>query len=313
MACRETKKIIADVRCLKVQGACAVAQVSLRALVLEAENSKAKTVKALYSELEKASIEIANARPTEPLVRNTIRNILTYIGFQIKMKKISNPKQLVALLKEKEGKYFEEMETAKNLIADCGSKLIPKKAHILTHCHSSTVMEIIKRAHAMGKDIKVTCTETRPRFQGRLTAKELRDAGIPVRMIVDSAVKNFLIEIDIVVVGADAITATGDLVNKIGTHGIAALAFDMDIPLYSAAELHKFDPLTKFGCDEQIEERDVHEVVDNLDEFRGVEIRNPAFDKTPAKYIEGYITEEGLIPPQSLPHIFQIREGKELE
>ncbi|MQK95693.1 ribose 1,5-bisphosphate isomerase, partial [Escherichia coli] len=91
----------------------------------------------------------------------------------------------------------------------------------LTHCNSSTAIAVIKRAHEVGKEIKVFATESRPRLQGYITAKQLKEAGIDVTVIVDSAVRYFMNEIDCVIVGADTITANGALINKIGTSQIA--------------------------------------------------------------------------------------------
>jgi len=144
----------------------------------------------------------------------------------------------------------------------------------------------------------VVCCETRPRWQGRITAEELANAGMDVTLTVDMGVNKFMKKADMVIVGADAVTAMGDLINKVGTSALARLARMNDVSFYSAAELYKYDPLTIYGAREAIEERDPKEVWEKPP--KGVKISNPAFDATAARYINGYITEMGVVPPQAL-------------
>jgi len=209
---------------------------------------------------------------------------------------IANLKKLMA---NEEKEYLVNVERNAKRIAEFGAKEIPKDAIVLVHCHSSTLMGILKRAYDLDKKIKVICTETRPKYQGHITAKELSEYGLDVTMIVDSAAESVMHKVDLVMVGADAITSKGDLINKIGTAGIAHLAYSHDIKVYSAAELHKYDPLTLWGEMERIEERDAKEIADQK-EFPKVTISNPAFDLTPAKFISAYVTELGVVAPQSL-------------
>ncbi len=158
-------------------------------------------------------------------------------------------------------------------------------------------MEIFRRAKLEGKKFSVVCTETRPVNQGLLTAKEIAKMRIPVTLIVDSAARTFMKKCDLVVIGADAITSTGDVVNKIGSSNIALIAEDLKKPFYVAAGTHKIDPATAQGFLEPIEERPEKEVTKKI---KGVKIRNPAFDAVPARRITGIITELGVMPPQSV-------------
>jgi ribose 1,5-bisphosphate isomerase len=151
----------------------------------------------------------------------------------------------------------------------------------------------------LGRSPSAICLETRPRFQGRITAKELSEHGIPTTMVVDSAVESVIREATMALVGADSVLSTGDLINKIGTATVAQVAYDAEVPFLCCAELYKFDPLTLFGRVTQIEQRDPKEVADPK-EFSKVAIRNPAFDRTPAKHISAYVTEKGVVSPQSL-------------
>ena len=121
---------------------------------------------------------------------------------------------------------------------------------------------ILQKAKLDGKTFEVVCTESRPVFQGRITAKEMLDAGIKTTMIVDSAVRHFMNEVDLVFVGADAITSEGNVINKIGTSMVALAAREARTPFYVVSELLKFDPVTIHGDYEKIEERSPKEVWD---------------------------------------------------
>ena len=172
---------------------------------------------------------------------------------------------------------------------------------VFTHCHSSTVTHLLSKAKKDGKRFEVVCTETRPVFQGRITAKEMLALGVKATFIVDSAARSFMRDVDIVIVGADAITSEGNVINKIGTGTIALLAHEARKPFYVVAELLKFDPATACGEYEKIEERSPDEVW--KDAPKALNVRNPAFDVTRRDFIHGIICEEGIIPPHSVKEV----------
>jgi len=146
----------------------------------------------------------------------------------------------------------------------------------------------------------VFATEVRPRNQGLLTIRALNDAGIPTNFIVDSAVRSFISDIDLVIVGADAVTVNGAVVNKIGTSQVAHSAAEARVNVLVAAETYKFAPRTITGELIEIEERPAQEVLPDevARTLPHVTVRNPAFDVTPADYIDLIVTEAGAIPPQ---------------
>ena len=285
-------EIAKNIKSLKIQGARRIAEAALKALDIQLTCSAAETNNELYSELASVADLIASQRPTEPMLRNTLRSVLASSGQEKEMGLLK--KQLRKFVKS----YFSEVEKNVSKLAHYGSQAIQDNSTVLVHCHSNTVIKTIKNAHDIGKKIKVICTETRPRQQGHMTAEELADYGIDTTLIVDSAAGYFLKEVDIAIVGADAITAVGDLINKVGTRNIAELCYNRSIPLYCAAELYKYDPVTQWGVIEKIEQRDPKEIVGNKKVRFKVE--NPAFDFTPAKYITGYITEKGIVSPALL-------------
>ena len=141
--------------------------------------------------------------------------------------------------------------------------------------------------------------EVRPRGQGLVTIRTLNDAGIRTNYIVDSAVRYFINDVDLVIVGADAISVNGAVVNKIGTAQIAHAAHEARTNVIVAAETYKFAPRTILGELIEIEERDPAEVLsrEEAEKLPFVRVRNPAFDVTPAEYVDLIVTEQGAIPP----------------
>jgi ribose 1,5-bisphosphate isomerase len=282
---------------LKVQGARNVAIAALKAVEGTAKESKSKTKNSFLVELSEVKAVLFASRATEPLMRNAIRYVIQAVASS---NKTAVP-ELVDLVSQVTSQFLEHLEISKAKIASIGSKRISNHSRVLTHCHSSTVMNMLKKAKQEGKTFEVVCTESRPVFQGRLTAKEILDAGIKTTMIVDSAVRYFMNEVDFVVVGADAITSEGNIINKIGTSMVALAAKEARTPFYVATELLKFDPVTVLGSYERIEERSPEEVWDSP--LHGLIIRNPAFDVTRRDFIHGIICEEGIIPPQAISEL----------
>jgi ribose 1,5-bisphosphate isomerase len=282
---------------LEIQGARNVAIAAIKSVEAGVKESKAKTKQTFLKELSEAQTVLFSSRSTEPLMRNAV----LYVVQAVETSPKTEVSELVETVSQVSAQFLRQLERSKEQIAAVGSKRISDGSMVLTHCHSSTVMNILKKAKADGKRFEVVCTESRPVFQGRLTAKELLDAGIKTTMIVDSAVRHFINEVDFVVVGADAITSEGNVVNKIGTSMVALAASEARTPFYVATELLKFDPITVLGAYEPIEERNPKEVWDTTP--LGLIIRNPAFDVTRRDFIHGLICEEGIIAPYAVSEL----------
>jgi ribose 1,5-bisphosphate isomerase len=257
----------------------------------------AKTRQEFMIELSDARDVLFASRSTEPLMRNAVRWIISQVGDSGKEKVDPLAEGVVSSA----GRFLSDLEASKERIAEIGSKRIRDGMVVFTHCHSSTVTNILRKAKEDGKTFEVICTETRPVFQGRITAKELLSFGIKTTFIVDSAARSFIRNADIVIVGADAITSEGNIINKIGTGTIALVAHEARKPFYVVAELLKFDPATVCGEYEKIEERSPDEVWKDAPEK--LEIHNPAFDVTRRNFIHGIICEEGIIPPHAVSEV----------
>jgi len=286
---------------LEIQGARNVAIAAVEATEALARRTKTRSKKEFLKELSAAKKILFSSRETEPLMRNAVRFIVNQVE-KSNEKAIGKLVQTVSLTSQK---FLEDLENSKDRIAEIGSRRIRDNSVILTHCHSSTVTHLLKKARQQGKVFGVICTETRPAYQGRITAKEMLDLGVKTTFIVDSAARFFMNRVDLVIVGADAITSEGNVVNKIGSSTIALVAHEARTPLYVVSELLKFDPETMYGDYEKIEERGADEVWKSAP--TSLVIRNPAFDVTRRDFIHGIICEEGIISPHSITEVMHRR------
>ena len=281
------------IRKLEIQGARNAAIAAIKTIEVLAKHTKAKNKTEFLKELANAKEILFATRETEPLMRNAIRWILN----RVDKNNSKRVKDIAKTVSSSANQFLNNLERSREEIATIGANRIRNGSVIFTHCHSSTVTYMLQKAKLQGKIFEVICTETRPVFQGRKTAKEMLDLDLKTTMVVDSASRHFMNRADIVLVGSDAITSEGNVINKIGTSLIALAAHEARTPFYVVSELLKFDPATIHGDYEKIEERDSSEIW--RDPPKKLIIRNPAFDVTRRDYIHGIICEEGIISPHS--------------
>ena len=212
---------------------------------------------------------------------------------------------------------FDEDLAANRAMGEHGAALIPQGARILTYCNTGalatsghgTALGVVRSSKS--KNISVIACETRPYLQGaRLTAWECVQEGIPCTLIADNMAGHLMSrgEVDVAIVGADRIAANGDVANKVGTYLKALAARDCDVPFYVAAPTTTFDLRAATGAVIPIEERGPNEVTKVYGRAASghtagvtitpadAEVRNWAFDVTPARLVSGFLTERGLIP-----------------
>lgn len=208
-------------------------------------------------------------------------------------------------------RLHRERDEGDRRLAALGAERFAPGDRALTHCNTGplatagygTALGVLRAAWEGERLASVWVDETRPLLQGaRLTAWELGRAGIPHRVVADSAAGGLMARglVDRVVVGADRIAANGDVANKVGTYPLAVLADRHDIPFYVAAPRSTIDPATPDGAAIPIEERDPAEVTTDADAF------NPAFDVTPAALVTAVFTEAGVLEPpyaEAIAHV----------
>ncbi|MCR6544209.1 S-methyl-5-thioribose-1-phosphate isomerase [Dehalobacterium formicoaceticum] len=301
--CTNYQDVVDAIKRLVVRGAPAIGAAAAYGMVLAAWSGSQKDSAAFHEELGHAARELAASRPTAV-------NLFWALD---RMKQRINPAQAPAmiyqtLLEEAHGILREDLILNQKM-GRLGQELIPQAGSILTHCNAGalatggygTALGVIRAAHEAGKKVQVFADETRPLLQGaRLTAFELMEENIPVTLITDSMAGSVMQKgwVDLVLVGADRITANGDVANKIGTYSLAVLAHAHGIPFYVAAPVSTFDLTLAAGEDIPIEERSPEEVR-NIFGFQSapldVPVFNPAFDVTPHHLISAIITEKGII------------------
>ena len=299
---------VADaIRTLVVRGAPAIGVAAAYGVVLAVRESRAATFDALLADLENAIKGLAATRPTAVNLfwaLERMRRVALGLAGQ-------TPQAVrVRLLAEADAIRTEDI-AANRAMGVHGAALVPARARILTHCNAGalatagygTALGVIRAAHEQGKVALVWVDETRPVMQGsRLTAWEMVQEGIPHRLIPDVAAGSVMArgEVDMVVTGADRITANGDTANKIGTYAVAVLARHHNVPFYVAAPFSTIDPSLASGGEIPIEERDAAEVRRTGTHQTAPDdspIYNPAFDVTPAALITAIITERGVFRP----------------
>jgi len=260
---------------------------------------------------EEAAEVLGNSRPTAQDLFYGINRVLSAI---------QSGKNALSVAENLADQYIE----ASRRIGKIGSALISKGMRINTHCNAGwlatvdwgTALAPVFYAHRQGKKPFVWVDETRPRCQGsRLTAFEMKEEGIEHAVIADNATGALISrgEVDMVIVGADRIARNGDIANKIGTYTSALAAKASGIPFYVAAPMATIDWDCSEGASIPIEERSEEEVshmfgwcesTGQMECIRiapeGSPVRNPAFDVTPAEFIDGIITEKGIVPPSRI-------------
>lgn len=297
----ELKINIQKIKNLEIQGATNVAKFGLKSFNLYTKSLDVTSRKNFLTKIEEASNRLKSIRPTEPCLRNGIQCVLN------KAKKILTDQ--VDTLKYAIDKNIESflrfLSNANDKIAKYGARRIVDNSTILTHCHSSAVIEILRKAYNDGKNIKVISSETRPLYQGRKTAKELSDIGIETTMIIDSAMRWIVRHkpIDLILIGADSITVEGTVLNKIGSKLLALAAEENNIPFYVAATMLKYNPESAFGDLEIIEMRNEKEIWE--DPPSNLKILNPAFETISRDLISALITEIGVFPPVLISEKFE--------
>ncbi|MFH0928998.1 MAG: S-methyl-5-thioribose-1-phosphate isomerase [Candidatus Aenigmatarchaeota archaeon] len=262
------------IRSLEIQGAKDIALESLK--FLRTLTNK----KGFGKDFDKAVRKLEKARPTAVVLHNCLEII----------RKDKNTKTIDRLLRQ--------LKQSDKEIALRGRNLIKNNSKIMTRCHSTEALALIKQAWKDGKKVKVYATETRPKWQGIKTANELAKLGIPVTLIVDSAMGFFIKDVDMVIVGTDAMRKEG-FVNKIGTYMLALLCKEHSKPLYVVGDTLKLDRRKKL----MIEERDPDEVY--VEHIKNLVVRNPAFDVTPWKYVKRVVTEKGIMTPGNVKKLLK--------
>ena len=318
--CKTIEDVGQAIKTMIIRGAPAIGVAAALGVSLGADTIEASSFDEFYSTMEKQCDQLGKARPTAVNLAWAI-NRMKQLAKDSKNLPIS---ELKARLKEEALTILTEDVSINKAMGQYGQTLVKNENVILTHCNAGalatagfgTALGVIRASMNAGKNIRVLANETRPFLQGaRLTAWELKEDNIPVKLITDSMCGFFMKnkKVDLVVVGADRIAANGDIANKIGTYMVAVLAKENNIPFYVAAPVSTLDLSLASGDEIPIEERSAEEVV-NINKIRvapeGIEVAHPAFDITPNKLVTAIITEEGIAYPPFIDSLKTMAQKK---
>lgn len=300
-------KIKEDIESIKIQGATNVAIAVITGIKLLLKQTKFKDYDDFINKVFSTGKMLAYARPNEPLAKNGVR----YIRYVLKVRHsgVREVDKLIELVLKTCDDYLKMIKVAKDLIVVNSKGVLEGKKGIFTHCHSTTAERVIIEHSHNHPDVKVACTETRPLYQGHITARNLVKAGVDTTLTVDNAGESFILgrdlfDVDIMLIGSDEILIDGSAINKVGSLGFALACKKGNVPAYVVASVLKVDPLTTFdGL--QIEHRSAKEVWENAPE--GLNLFNPAFDYIDKELITGFITEEGVLTRKDLKRVMQKR------
>jgi len=330
--CRDIEVLFEAIRTLAVRGAPAIGVSAAYGLVLAMQkltfsdglneglkvlaqsseylSSSRPTAVNLFWAMERVrrkAQEFVGSQPRARLPRARLPKV-SYGGQGLSGGQASAQELKEAVLAEANAIFQEDVEMCRR-IGQNGETFIKPNSGILTHCNAGalatagqgTALSVMFEAHKKGKKFTVYVDETRPLLQGaRLTAWELKQAGIDVTVICDSMAGWLMKQgkIDAVIIGADRIAANGDAANKIGTYSLSILAREHGVPFYIAAPSSTFDLDIRSGDEIPIEQREASEVTTFAKTQiapEGINVYNPAFDVTEACDIAAIITERGVI------------------
>jgi methylthioribose-1-phosphate isomerase len=304
VTCKTHEQVADVIRNMVVRGAPAIGVAAAMGIALGVNHSKAESSDELKRDLDQICDLIGQTRPTAVNLFWAIRRMQEKFE-RIRIRPLPQIKQ--DLVEEAQRMHAEDI-AANQAMGRHGATLMPSTGGVLTHCNAGalatagygTALGVIRAAVEQGKKIHVYADETRPFLQGsRLTAWELMKDGIPTTVISDNMAGAMMQQgkIGAIVVGADRIAANGDVANKIGTYTVAILAKEHEIPFYVAAPISTVDLACPDGSRIPIEQRNAKEMTHIGGKQvvpDGVEVENPAFDVTPAKYVAAIITEKGI-------------------
>ncbi len=301
------EEMIEAIRVLRIRGAPALGVAGAYGVALGARRIMAGTREELLAQLRPVADAVSAARPTAVNLSWGVKRVMDKAAAAAHRE----PEKIQNLILAEARRMQQEDVEANRRLGLFGAALLPDSATVLTHCNAGalatagygTALGVLRAAKELGKTLHVYVDETRPLLQGaRLTAWELVQEGISATLITDSMAGHIMHtkKVDAVIVGADRIAANGDVANKIGTYSVSVLAKENNVPFYVAAPLSTIDLSLASGDLIPIEERNPEEVT-SIGEIllapEGVNVANPAFDVTPARYVTAIITDRGVVYP----------------
>ena len=297
---KKIDEVCFDIRTIEIQGATNIARRGIGVLYDVIKISKFSDKNDLINFYKRSSLKLQDARPTEHLLFNGLRYCFYNLNKNIDKTLTILKKEILKSLDF----YLDLIEETNIKVIKNGVKIVKNGDHVMTHCHSSSAVKTLILAKKNKIKFSVINTETRPLFQGRLTAMDLHENNIDFTMIVDSEASYFMsptsgeeYRVDKILMGCDAIGMSGSVINKTGSFGIALSANVFKKPLYISGTLLKCDVNDTIP----VESRNLKEVWEKAP--KDIKMLNFAFDLIPTKYITGVITEFGIVDPKDIKRV----------
>ncbi|OQB98280.1 MAG: Methylthioribose-1-phosphate isomerase [Spirochaetes bacterium ADurb.Bin110] len=316
----KTEEIWEAIKTLRIRGAPAIGIAAAYGSYLAVRNAQPSSMEDVLRIFMEARAYLATSRPTAVNLFWALDRMQKRL--EKEMSQSSVQKLCTALREEADAIRKEDAQVCKS-IGESSLSLLKKGWGLLTHCNAGvlatseygTALAPIYLGQERGYGFRVFADETRPLLQGaRLTAWELKQAGVDVTLICDNMAASVMKKgwVQAVLVGCDRIAANGDTANKIGTLGLAILAAHFGIPFYVHAPRSTIDMDCETGLEIEIEERSGEEITTKWYEKpmapKGVKVFNPAFDVTDSKLITAIITEKGVLKPPYRDSLRKIME-----
>jgi ribose 1,5-bisphosphate isomerase len=296
----EIEKIYKDIKDLNIQGATNVAIATFEGMKLYEDISSVQDADLFYKEFFEVADKLAHARANEPLATNGVKYVKYFFNkkFSVLPNLATMKRELVSLTDD----FLDIIGQSKKDLIEKNKEFFSNYNKIFTHCHSSTAVSLIKSIKKDKENFEVVCTEARPRFQGRITAKSLLEARIKTTLIADSSAESFIINrgsvpVEIGFIGCDEMTQLGHAINKIGSWGIAMAFHWADKPFYVVTPFLKLD-VESHHSNIEIEVRESKELWE--DAPKGLHMYNPAFEVVDSGLITGYVTELGILKAENI-------------
>lgn len=286
-------QVVREIGADNVSGASELSRKAASSFVLFASESPASSREGYFQDLLKLGSELIFAQPQMTSIFNMVNSILYSVEQVLPTLTVS---ELAGFTRQKAEEFIGNSLNAIQLIAENGERLIAQDSKVLTFSASGSILAILKKAKEAGKDFEVVVCESRPMFEGRLLARFLGNAKIPVTLITDASMGVFARQADLFLVGADSISEAS-FVNKVGTFYLCLLSREHHIPLYVACERSKF--ISSRWRLSPCAGGDPGEVLDS--ELPNVRAENPYYEEIPLSFCRQVITNEGLFSPSDLP------------
>ncbi|MFH1335104.1 MAG: translation initiation factor eIF-2B [Candidatus Zixiibacteriota bacterium] len=282
-----------DIRSDRLSGASEISRKAASAFILFSGRHNARSTQEYFQKLLTLGVELVSAQPHMASVFNLVNSVLYSVE---ELSSTLSLEELAEFTKEKAEEFNYNSVSSLQLIAQHGEKLIEDGARVLTFSSSGSILAILKKAREEGKSFESIVCESRPMLEGRVLARFLGNAKIPVTLITDASMGVYVPKADLLLVGADSVSETS-FVNKIGTLCLCLLSKEYQVPLYVACERSKFISSTWLPL--SFTQGDPREILE--DELQNVKVENPYFEKIPLVYCQQLITNEGFFSPYDIP------------